>query len=116
MGITQPSGARDSQSGVEYTIYTFQDCAGGSEKWQRQDSVSDMKLAMEKARDFFGTGQYCRVEIKQKYTDSKTNRIVDSTLKVFQRKSGKPFWGRLTTGLCACAGVTAFAVMILVGR
>ena len=39
------------------------------------------------AENIFLTGQYGKVEVKQKYFDQKQNRKVDITLKVFESKS-----------------------------
>lgn len=120
MGITQTVNARDSakNSSIEYTIYTFQDCdkpSSGSEKWQRQDSLTDMTLAVKKAESLFKTGDYCKVEIKQKFSDLKNNRVIDTTFKVYKRQSKKSLSTRMAVMMCAVAGVMAFAATYFIG-
>ena len=43
-----------------------------------------MADALKAAEQLFDTGQYSKVEVKQKYFDKKQNRNIDTTLKVFQ--------------------------------
>lgn len=119
MGSTQTQSARESAkaANIEYTIYTFQRDAraksqgsGGAERWQKQDSTADMAHAMERAEALFSSGSFCKVEIKQKYTDPKNNRVVDTTLKILERKEKRSIGAGMLAGLAALGGVLAFAV------
>lgn len=114
MGSTQTQGVRESakSANIEYTIYTFQQDsrAKNQERWQKQNSTADLTQAMAQAESLFSSGSYCKVEIKQKYTDPKNNRIVDTTLKIFERKKKRSLGAGMLAGLAAVGGVLAFAV------
>ena len=113
MGISQTAIARDSSkaANIEYTIYTFQHCSKkAKERWQKQDSVPDMETALRRAESLFDSGDFCRVEIKQKYMDYRNNRVVDTTLKTLQRKGKKPLSAGMMAALAALGGLLAFAI------
>ena len=117
MGMTQTAVTRDSS--IEYTIYTFQrskDKNTGPERWQKQDTVSDMNQAVQKAEAFFSSGDYCKVEIKQKYTDPKNNRVIDMTLKTLTHRKKMTFGTGMMVGMAAMCGFAAFAVTYFLGR
>lgn len=100
---------------IEYTIYTFQACEKGKEKWERQDPLYDMAEAVSKAEALFADPQYCKVEIKQKFTDPKKGRAVDMTFKTFERKVKRPLSTGVAIALCGIAGIIAFAVTYVIG-
>ena len=82
--ISQPNAMRES---YEYVVYTFQRCdKKHQEKWQLQDSFDDQHEALSVARSLFESGAFCRVEVKEKYTNIAVGHISDTTLKVFERK------------------------------
>ncbi len=117
MGISQTAVARDSSNNkaanIEYTIYTFQRCsdkAKAQERWQKQDTLADMGAAMTRAESLFDSGDFCKVEIKQKYMDHRNNRVVDTTLKVLERKAKKTLGAGLMTAMAAFGGLLAFGV------
>lgn len=114
MGMTQTQTARESSkaANIEYTVYTFQRDSGakGQERWQKQNSTSDMSQAMQQAESLFASGSFCKVEIKQKYTDPKNNRVVDMTLKIFEGKVKRSLGAGAMAGLAALGGVLAFGV------
>lgn len=113
MGMTQTALARESakKTQIEYTIYTYQQCGTKSqERWQKQDTVTDMAVAVQKAETFFDSGDFCKVEIKQKYMDSRNNRVVDTTLKVFERRIRKSLSAGAITVMAAFGGLVAFAL------
>ena len=101
---------------IEYSVYTFQKSGGASgDKWNKHDSFGDMTKAVEQAEKLFSTDQYCRVEIKQKYTDPKNNRCVDMTLKTYERKGVRISGTAIALGGAVACGVIAFVTAYLVG-
>lgn len=81
-----PSTALRDSANIEYSVYTFQKSGGASgDRWKKHDSFFDMSRAVAQAETLFATRDYCRVEIKQKYTDPKTRQCVDMTLKTYGR-------------------------------
>jgi hypothetical protein len=114
MGMSQTQAARESSkaANIEYTVYTFQrdSAAKGQERWQKQNATSDMAQAMQQAESLFASGNFCKVEIKQKYTDPKNNRVVDMTLKIFEGKVKRSLGAGAMAGLAALGGVLAFGV------
>lgn len=83
--------AASKDQGIEYSVYTFEKTKNPSDqnKWHKQGTQTDMGLAISAAERLFESGQYAKVEVKQKYFDKKQNRIVDVTLKVFQEQKKK---------------------------
>lgn len=113
MGLSQTAIARDSSkaANIEYTIYTFQHCSKkAKERWHKQDSVADMETALQRAENLFDSGDFCRVEIKQKYMDYRNNRVVDTTLKVLERKRKRTLGAGALTVMAAFGGLLVFAV------
>lgn len=91
------SQARVTRESYEYIVYTFQRCnKKHQDKWQLQESFENEREAMFVAKNLFDSGQFCRVEVKEKYTDSLHGHISDTTLKIFERKSGMSFQKFLT--------------------
>jgi hypothetical protein len=76
----------DPVQGLEYMIYVFKDNAG---KWEKNKTLSSLSEAQQQADVLFKTGQYQKVEIKQKFFDKKKNRNIDTTLKVLEQATGK---------------------------
>lgn len=94
--------------GIEYTIYTFDQSAGGksANKWQKRDTKSEMSAAITVAEDLFKTGKFKKVEIKQKYFDKKKNRDIDMTLKVYEGRG--PISVTMIFMVAVLCGVLAF--------
>ena len=92
--ISQSDSIRES---YEYVVYTFQRCdKKQQEKWQLQDSFDDQREALTVARNLFESGAFCRVEVKEKYTNIAVGHISDTTLKVFERRNRMPMKKFLT--------------------
>lgn len=101
---------------IEYSVYSFQKSGGASgDRWKKHDSFSDMTKAVEQAETLFATDEYCRVEIKQKYTDPKNNRCVDMTLKTYERKGMRISGTVMALGGAVACGVIAFIAAYIVG-
>jgi hypothetical protein len=120
MGMAQMTMLRDSSktTGTEYTIYPVQHEAGtkSQARWHTQDTLCDIDLALQKAGSLFDSGSYCKVEIKQKYTDPKNHRIIDTTLKVLERKPGKKIGSRVMALMAVCGGGLAIALTFILNN
>lgn len=119
--MTQTAMMRDpsAAANTEYTIYTFQQDSGAKcqARWHRHDTLCDLERALEKAGSLFDSGDFCKVEIKQKHTDPKTSRVVDTTLKVLERKSAKNIRTRLLALMAAFGGGLAVVLAcVLAGQ
>lgn len=113
--MTQTAMMRDSAANTEYTIYTFQREAGvkSQARWHKQDTLNDMDLALDLAGSLFDSGDFCKVEIKQKYTDPKSQRVIDTTLKVLERKTGKTIGTGFLALMAVFGGGLAFALSFI---
>ncbi len=89
---------------AEYTIYTFQRSGTGDtgpERWHRQETLNALPDAIKTAKALYESGQYCKVEIKQKYIDPRRNQLADTTFRTFQKKKKQPFKTGITSILIA---------------
>ncbi len=118
--MAQSAAMHDARkANIEYTVYTFQRGEGNAkslERWQKQDSFSDISSAVEKAESLYNTGSYCKVEIKQKYVDPKNNRVIDATLKTYESKVKHSVGHVALTGMAAALGLIAFLVAYYFGQ
>lgn len=71
-----------------YSIYVFeknkrdQTCSF----WRRHSTLREKKQAMDYARALFGSGDYCRVEVKCRSFDRRSQCQRDRTLKYWAEK------------------------------
>jgi len=76
----------------EYAIYTydrFDEKSFGVNKWQKYKTVASLKRAIQEARVLYRSNLFEKIKVKQRYIDSKLERTVSRTLKVFEPKSYK---------------------------
>ena len=102
-----------NMQGLEYTIYTYDQPRTnqkGQIKWEKKDTADDMGNALKKAEALFSSGDYQKVEVKQKYFDKKKNRNVDMTLRVYEAKAKKPIGAVHILIIAFLLGVMAFAL------
>ncbi|MBU0860113.1 MAG: hypothetical protein KJ667_09250 [Alphaproteobacteria bacterium] len=104
--------AAAADSGIEYSIYTFEK---GEGRWQMHGMTNDMQKALTSAEQLLDTGKYEKIEVKQKYFDKKTNRVVDMSLKVLVYKAKSsvlPLIGLVFLALLAGGGSFAAAYFL----
>jgi hypothetical protein len=119
MGMAQQTASTRDSTAIEYTIYTFQRKEGenrGPERWHKQDTLRVLPDAMKKAETLYESGQYCKVEVKQKYTDPKSKQIIDMTLKIFQRRKKRSLWAVVAMILATAFSSIVFAVTYYLGQ
>ncbi len=103
-------------AGIEYTIYTFDmPKAGqkGESKWQKHTTLDDMIKAMVEAQNLYDSEKYLKIEVKKKFFDQKKNRVVDMTLKVFERDAKKDYSTIIAIIFAVVCGVGAVAASFL---
>lgn len=102
----------------EYAIYTFGASQTGksARMWEKKASHAAKGAAIRQAEDLYRTGQYARIEIKQKYFDSRKNRNVDLTLKTLGRKDKRYFRTAAVVLAAAICGVAAFGMTYFLGH
>ncbi len=99
--------------GIEYTIYTFAKTDAGDQKnnkWEKHDSQGDMQQVLVKAEELFESGDYQKVEVKQKYFDKKKNRNIDMTLRVFEFEKKREISAFMILVFAVICGAAAFGL------
>lgn len=114
MGLTQQTISTHDSITAEYAIYTFQRTGGenrGLERWQKHDTAHLLPEAIKKAQSLYESGQYCKVEIKQKQANQRT----DTTLKTFEDRPKRPLKAAVMAALTAIFSGIAFTVTYYLG-
>jgi hypothetical protein len=118
MGIPHSTATHDSAIShlEDYTIYTFKNCAHGSEKWNRDETTQDIAQAIARARGLFDSGAFCKVEIRKTAYDPKTGQMADRCFKIFRRPA--PIQSKIKRAgvFCTLVGVIAVTIGFLMIR
>lgn len=69
---------------IEYNIYSYSNDDSPRACWQKCGSASRPDSAIVHAEALFKSGQYSKVEVKQRYFDHHSQRNVDETWHVFE--------------------------------
>lgn len=93
---------------IEYNIYSYSNDDSPRACWQKCGSADKAESAIIHAERLFRSGQFKKVEVKQKYFDSKARRNVDQTWKVFERRKAI----RLSSKSVAFAGISAIVAFV----
>lgn len=93
---------------IEYNIYSYSNDDSPRACWQKCGSADKAESAIIHAERLFRSGQFIKVEVKQKYFDSKARRNVDQTWKVFERRKAI----RLSSKSVAFAGISAIVAFV----
>lgn len=98
---------------IEYNIYSFSNDDNPRACWQKCGSATQADSALTHAESLFKSGQYKKVEVKQRYFDHHAQRNVDETWHVLEqnkRLSMPASWTLMVSGLMA---VLAFSLAYL---
>lgn len=105
-----------SDHAAEYAVYTFgvleQDRVN-PRMWEKKASHAAMSAALGQAEDLYRTGQYMKVEIKQKYFDRKQNRNIDMTLKTLGQTKTTTLHSAVAIVFAMLCGIAAFGFTLL---
>lgn len=82
---------------IEYNIYSYSNDTGPRACWKKCGSTDHPESAISHAEELYKSGQYKKVEVKQRYFDSKTRRNIDHTCHVFENTAATKLPSRLTT-------------------
>jgi hypothetical protein len=113
--MPQPAkNASAPDSTIEYSIHVFEN---KNSSGQSQGISNDMQKTLADADRLVATGKYVRVDVRQKYFDKKTNRVVDGVLKSLTHKKKNPMIPLfLMMFLAILAGGGAFALAYFLTR
>ena len=102
---------------VEYAIYTFNYDSSYKKKmkWKRHETLLDMSKALNKAELLYRSGNYIKVEVKQKYFDIKRNKKIDALLEVFEDNKKQNSGAIAVLCFAFICAVTAFSVIYYLG-
>lgn len=103
--------ASAADASIEYSIFTQKP----GEAMQPQGTTNEMEKALASADKLLESGQYEKIEIKQKYFDKKANRLVEGTLKTLTYKKPSsilPIIGLLLLSVAAGGGAFAAAYFL----
>ncbi len=78
--------------------------------WEKVDTFTDKLTAITTAEDLFRSGQYGRVEIKQKSFNKRVQRHVDSTIVVLGEKTAKEYHFTVSAALACASGIAAILI------
>ena len=71
---------------IEYNIYSYSNDDSPRARWQKCGSADQADSAIVHAESLFNSGQFKKVEVKQRYFDLKTQRNIDETWRVFEQE------------------------------
>jgi len=109
----------EDREAIEYSIHVFhhpRDVQKGKEPSEKTDTMNDMDKAFKIADKLAQSGEYQRVEVKKKYEEESSGRMLDMTLKVFEFRPKKPMSVGVLAGIAVACGAVAFGVTYLVAQ
>lgn len=94
---------------IEYNIYSYSNDDSPRACWQKCGSADHAESAIHHAETLYSSGQFKKVEVKQKYYDLRTQRNIDETWRVFEkgRRTSPSAW---IMGFAITSAIVAFAV------
>lgn len=112
--MVQPAANEQS---IEYSIYVHHLPKAKKDKaFELLETTTNMDEAMKKADELYASGEFKKVEVKQKYFDPKNNREIDMVLKTLELKIKKPLSLPVIILLAVACGAASFGLTVfLVG-
>lgn len=107
------------EQAIEYSIFVHhhpKDVKEAGKESEKIEVTNNMDAALKKGEALSKSGQYQKVEIRQKYFEEKTKRNIDVTLKVFDHKPKKPIGLGLIIGFTVVCGILAFVLAYFLGN
>lgn len=94
---------------IEYNIYSYSNDDNPRACWQKCGSAARADSAIDHAETLFNSGQFRKVEVKQKYFDLKSGRNIDETWRVFEKghRTSPSDW---IMGFALASAMIAFAI------
>ncbi len=94
---------------IEYNIYSYSNDENPRACWQKCGSAEHPDHAIIHAETLFNSGQFKKVEVKQRYFDARTQRNIDETWRVFE-KTRRTSPSASILGFAFVSAVIAFAI------
>jgi hypothetical protein len=94
---------------IEYNIYSYSNDDNPRACWQKCGSADQPELAINHAEELYNSGQFSKVEVKQKYYDLRTQRNIDETWRVFEKGGRRTSPSTLIIGFAVTSAIIAFA-------
>lgn len=94
---------------IEYNIYSYSNDDSPRAHWQKCGSAAQADSAATHAENLFNTGQFSKIEVKQRYYDSRAQRNVVQTWCVFEHETEK---SRASWLSCAAFAVAALMLIL----
>lgn len=110
MTFLKPANDDYGQS-AQYSIYVYhnnREKKAGS-TWEMKGITPDMDEAISHARLFFDTSQFGKVEVKKRVYDNVAEQAQDTTIKVFEKKTG---W---IASFCVASAALMAALILVTG-
>lgn len=98
---------------IEYNIYSYSNDDSPRPRWQKCGSADQPELAINHAEELYNSGQFSKVEVKQKYYDLRTQSNIDETWRVFESGTRRTSPSALIMGFAITSAVIAFALAYL---
>lgn len=104
--------ANDTGHDAQYSIYVYHGCRRNrpNTPWEMKGVTPHLEEAMENARIFFNTRQFCKVEVKKRVYDTLSAQSQDMTIKVYELGYSKAL-----NIIVASAALIAGLVLALIG-
>lgn len=95
---------------IEYNIYSYSNDDSPRACWQKCGSADHAESAIHHAEELYNSGQFKKVEVKQKYYDLRTQRNIDETWRVFEKGSHRTSPSTWILGFAVASAIIAFAI------
>lgn len=102
--LTPRKDKRTIAAAYDIYIYHGPDTHAGR-PWERCHTTQCVKQARQHAEELHQTNTYPRIEIKMKYFDSKKDRAVNRTLKIYEKNKRKSLHRIVAIGLALLCAV-----------
>lgn len=103
---------------TEYSVYVYRHplhCEEDRNDWERKSTTVNIRKAMKYAEKFISSGDYQKVEVKKKYFDSRSNRNLEMTVKIYEGGSiTKPLSAEALTAIAVLSMLVAFGAIVFV--
>lgn len=112
--MSQTAAAKPGEQSIEYSIYVYHHPVAqkGTAPELVGAATANMKDAIKKAEGLHASGNYHKVEVKQKYIDPKNNRQIEMTLKMLEFRPKKPLGVGVILLFTLICGAAAFGLTV----
>ncbi len=94
--MAQSAAQSDSTVKAEYSVYVYHypdDLDAGQSDWEKKNVTRNKIRALSVAKKLHVSAAYKRVEVKRKSFETRYERMIDRTYKVYESGKGAPISG-----------------------